>query len=330
MRPDSICRTACFTLLLSLMGSGGFTLQHPTSMVSPAAVLAAPPISQSQIQALTLYQPLQTIQWEGPFRDRQGTVYFAEADVTTTTALESYLEQVRAMHDRRQEAHLLAKLGLLAYFGGSFDRAIEDYKLSLEIARDVGDRDLEGIALGNLGLLQVQNGFYTADALDYLQEYLRFAQQQSQFANADRRQEAVALGNLGNAYFGADLYVQAIDLHQKRLMLSRQIKDRIGEAKALGDLSLVYQALGETSKALDYQQQQLAIARQTSDQRGQSMALGNLGITYQTLGNYTQAASYQQQRLTLAQQINDPKATAEALANLAGTAYFLGDYTGAI
>jgi len=329
MRPISIRLAAGVTLLLTLTGSNSFSL-HARSPISQSSVLAAQVIGQTQTQPLTLYQPIQTIQWEGQFLDRQGIAYFAEESVNVTTALESDLEQIRALRDRRKEAQLLARLGLLAYFEGAFDRAIAYYKASLELAKETGDRTLEGIALGNLGLLQVQNGFYTADVLDYLHDYWLFTRQQSQYAKADRRQEAIALGNLGNAYFGAELYAQAIDLHQQRLTLSRQIKDRLGEAKALGDLSLVYQAIGETSKALEYQQQQLAIARQISDLRGQSMALGHLGITAHTLGQYTQAANYQQQRLALAQQLNDPKATAEALANLAGTAYFLGDYKTAI
>ncbi|HEY9910019.1 MAG TPA: CHAT domain-containing tetratricopeptide repeat protein, partial [Thermosynechococcaceae cyanobacterium] len=140
----------------------------------------------------------------------------------------------------------------------------------------------------------------------------------------------VALGNLGNAYYGAGLYVKAIEIHQKRLDLARTHRDRQSEGKANGDLGLVYQALGQFDKAIDFAQRQLTIAQQTQDSAGQKMALANLGIAYHELENYSKAIEFQQQRLTLAQQTKDLKAQAEALANLAGEHYFLGEYDRAI
>jgi len=285
------------------------------------------PLPQTQTQALTLYQPLQTIQWEGQFTTSRGIAYFAFEPVTDTDVSEADVELYK--NDRRKVGQIWAKLGLANYLQDDFFKAVAAYKQSLAIAKETGDDELEGLVLGSLGLIHAQKGFYDADTAAYLEDYWAFTRRRGE-SRAERQREAVALGNLGNFYFGADLYVRAIEFHQKRLTLSRQMQDREGEAKALGDLSLVFQALGDTPKAIDYQQQQLAIARAVKDLRGQSMALANLGIAYQTLGKYAQAADYQRQRLTLARQTNDLKAEAEALANLAGATYFQGDYTQAI
>jgi len=322
--------TAFLTLLLTLPVLGepashpilAVTPPHPTTLAQGIA-----PTTQAQTQAITLYQPLQTIQWEGQFMSSRGIAYFAFEPFIAPDVSEFDLELAR--DDHRKVGRLLARLGLLNYLQDDFDKAVIAYKQSLVSAKETGDDELEGLVLGSLGLIYAEKGFYDADTREYLEDYWAFTRRQGQ-SRAARQREAVALGNLGNFYFGADLYVQAIEFHQKRLALSRQIQDRAGEAKALGDLSLVFQALGNTSKAIDYQQQQLAIAREVKDLRGQSMALANLGIAYHTLGNYAQATNYQQQRLTLARQTKDLKAEAEALANLAGASYFRGDYNQAI
>lgn len=323
-----MCLTAC--LLLSLTQPVVSNNPPPPALAHPVIVAQTPvrqPASARQTQPLTFYQPLQTIAWDGTRFSPNGVAYFGQEDVSQVTAIESDLEAARALKDRAKEARILANLGLLAYFGENFQQAIDYYKASLTVAREGNDREIEEIALGNLGLIQVQKGFYNADTVELLHDFLGFARTK---VDKQRRLEQIALGNLANAYFGADLYVQAIDLHQQRLKIARQVGDRASEAKALGDLGLVYAALGQLPKAIQYQQQQLTIAGQIGDRRNQNLALASLGSAYQSLGDYQQAAGYQQQRLTLAQQTKNFRAQMEALANLAGTAYFQGDYQRAI
>jgi tetratricopeptide (TPR) repeat protein len=167
----------------------------------------------------------------------------------------------------------------------------------------------------------VQSGDYDADTIDYLTEYATSTQ---------GNKKIQALGNLANAYFGADLYVKAIALQQQRLTLAQKANDQNSVAKTFGDLGIVYQALGESTKALKYQEQALTLARQIKDQSLESFVLGNLGIIYQTQRNYTKAAEYQQQRLTIARQLKDWRGEAETLGNLGGIAYFQGDNQGAM
>jgi CHAT domain-containing protein/Flp pilus assembly protein TadD len=162
---------------------------------------------------------------------------------------------------------------------------------------------------------------YDADTIEALNEAA---------ADAQGREKIAALGNLANAYFGGDLYVKAIALHQTRLTLARKAKDKISEAKTLSDLGVIYQALGESAKALKYQEQALSLARNVKAKSVESFVLGNLGIIYQSQRDYTKAIEYQQQRLTLAQQLKDARDQAEALGNLGIIAYLQGDSQGAM
>ena len=290
--------------------------------------------TSSQQQALTIYQPIQNIEWEGMFVSPQGIAYFA-IDGVSPDAVSNHdgeVEFARRNGDRQKEAQALFKLGLANHaIGGFFDKAIDYYKQSLVIAKEIRDGNLEVILLGNIGLAYLQNGFAYIDPFEYLEQYLAQTWHKAYYYNGgDPRWGGVAMGNLGNAYYSADLYAKAIEYHQKRLALSLEIKDRRGEGKALGDLGIVYHSLGAYKKAIEYQQKRLAIAREIKDSLGEGQAISNLGIVYHTQGNHTKAIEYQQQYLALAQAIKNPLWEEQALGNLGGAYYLLGDYTKAI
>ena len=290
--------------------------------------------TSSQQQALTIYQPIQNIEWEGMFFSPQGIAYFS-IDGVSPDAVSNHdgeVEFARRNGDRQKEALALFKLGLVNHaLGGFFDKAIDYYKQSLVIAKEIRDGNLEAILLGNIGIAYLQNGFAYIEPFEYLQQYLGQTWHKAYYYNGgDRRWGGVAMGNLGNAYYSADLYAKAIEYHQKRLVLSLEIKDRRGESKALGDLGIVYHSLGEYKKAIEYTQKRLAIALEIKDTSGEGQAISNLGIVYHTLGNYTKAIEYQQQYLAIAQAIKNPLWEEQALGNLGGAYYFLGDYNKAI
>jgi CHAT domain-containing protein len=280
-------------------------------------------------QVLTLYQPLQNLQWEGQRVSNTGIAYFSLDSFSNESISESDLDVARASKEPRKIAKILAALGLSRHLQGEYDRAIDYYKEGLEIVKENSDLELEAMLLGNLGLAHVQKGDYYAETIDYLNNYWNLIDKSTK-NNTAQSQAAKALGNLGNAYYGADLYVQAIAFHQKRLALSRKIQDRAGEAKGLSDLGIVYQGLGDSKKAIEHHEQALTLARQIKERSLESFALGNLGVIYQTQGDYAKASDYQQQRLAIAKEIKDLRSQTQALANLGGVAYFQGDYNKAI
>lgn len=316
------------TLVSAPLGGILPAIARPTSLSSTTiAANTLSPQAAVQRQPLTIYQPLQPLPWEGFFHNRYGVAYFSldpNGDIDSGV-IESDVEEAQAMHDTRKESRIWAKLGLKHAMEEEFDRAIEAYTKSLQIARENNDDEVEGVALGSLALLRSQKGFFDADTIDYLQQYWQWTRQQG-----DRKAEEIALSNLGNAYLGADLPVQAIEIHQKRLQLARKIGDRAGEARALGNLGLVQEAIGNFDKALSLHQQHLTIAQEIRDVASQKLALANLGVTYHWLENYDKEITTFQDCLRLAKQTEDFRYQAIALGNLAGAAYFQGDYAKAI
>ncbi|NJL92169.1 MAG: CHAT domain-containing protein [Coleofasciculaceae cyanobacterium SM2_1_6] len=298
------------------------TSNQATKQITATDQIAAP-------QLLSLYQPIQNIVWEGQYTSAKGIAYFADRGEAQLTDF--------GTGDPLREAIAL-------HANGEYDRAIPGYLASLEETRNATSRDQaqEIMLLGNLGLAYAATGLYY-EAIDYFNQY--FAQTWHKayyYQGTDPKLGGLALGNIGKVYLAGDVYLKAIEIQERRLALSQELKDQLGEAQALGDLGMVYQAIGEYPKALEFQEKSLALARTLQNNRVLAQALSNLGIVYHALANYPQAINFQQQYLDLLrrdQQSNQGSATArqslrlnevQALGNLGGAYYLQGDVDRAI
>ncbi len=180
----------------------------------------------------------------------------------------------------------------------------------LAAARTLGDRSLQGAALGNLGLAYAALG-QPGKAIEYYQQHLEIARE-----IGDRRGEGNALGNLGVAYKDLGQPGVAIEFYQRQLEITREIGDRRGEGAALGNLGLAYADLGRPEKAIEYHEQDLEVAREISDRRGEGAALGNLGNAYAALGRPGVAIEFYRQHLEIAREVGDRRGEAIGSWNL--------------
>ncbi len=230
----------------------------------------------------------------------------------------------REIKDRQLEGLALGFLGRAYYSLGDYAKAIEYAQQSLAIAREIKDRLGEGNALGNLGHAYRDLGNY-AKAIEYAQQSLAIAREIK-----DREREGAALVNLGVAYRSLGNYAKAIEYSREWLVIAREIKDRLGEGRALGNLGVAYLDLGDYAKAIEYSQQSLAIAREIKDRQSEGRTLGRLGIAYRSLGNYAKAIEYAQQSLAIDRERKDRQAEGVTLGNLGGAYIPLGNYAKAI
>jgi tetratricopeptide (TPR) repeat protein len=106
------------------------------------------------------------------------------------------------------------------YVWGYYRELIPLHNKRLFIAREIGDRQAEGIALGILGIAYDSLGNYS-EAIEYYQQYLAIARE-----IGDRRGEGITLGNLGITYDSLGNYSEALEYHQQHLAIAREIGDR--------------------------------------------------------------------------------------------------------
>ncbi len=221
--------------------------------------------------------------------------------------LEPFLEKsVQIQMDRTLIHQLFGTVGTSHHRLSEVQKAIEYYEQRLSIAREIGDRYGQGIALGNLGIAYKDLG-KIQKAIGYYEQRLAIAHELG-----DRHGEGKVLGNLGNAYSHLGKSQKAIEYFEKILIVFRELGDRRGEGATLGNLGRTYLSLGESQKAIEHFEQHIVIAREIGDRRGESAGLGNLGNAYSILGEVQKAISFLKQAKAIGEQISQPEIVKKA------------------
>jgi tetratricopeptide (TPR) repeat protein len=183
-------------------------------------------------------------------------------------------------------------------------------EVGLTAARQSGNRKLEGILLGEMGLYRNLTG----DKQEGISCELRSLQILREVGS--RRLEATMLGRLGQSYAGIGNYELALEFLENYLKLSRELGSLQDEGGALGSLGVMYAWMGDSERAISYSKKYLRIARKLGDVRGQAFALGNLARSYADLGDDSNAIETYQQQLAIARELDDPYNKGNSLLNL--------------
>ena len=146
----------------------------------------------------------------------------------------------------------------------------------------------------------------------------------------DKVGEGCAYGNLGNAYHSLGDFQKAIEHHELRLKIAKEVGDKAGEGRAYGNLGIAYRSLGDFKTAIEHHERHLKIAKEVGDKAGEGRAYGNLGNAYDSLGDFQKAIEHHERRLKIAKEVGDKVGEGRAYGNL-GIAYrSLGDFQTAI
>lgn len=146
----------------------------------------------------------------------------------------------------------------------------------------------------------------------------------------DRKNESVALCELGEAFKSLGNPHKAIEYHEQAFAISREVGDRCSEASHLGNLGETYRTLGDSRKAIEFFEGALAICREVGDRRGEGVRLGNLGEAYHALSDSRKAIEFIEQALAISREVGDRRSEGNDLGNLGEAFHALGDSRRAI
>ncbi|MFQ5927164.1 MAG: tetratricopeptide repeat protein [Terriglobia bacterium] len=209
----------------------------------------------------------------------------------------------------RATARAKASLGAgwLVRDQGEYQTARPMFEESLEIAREVGDREAVAWSLINLGFLARYQGAYDV-ACELLEESLAIAREAG-----DKNSMAAALGNLGLVARDRGEYDTAGRLLEESLANAREIGDRLGIAWPLTNLGLVACYHGDHAKAQVLLEEALVIWRELGDRQNIANSLNNLGIVATALGDYAVAHARFTESLGLLRKTGDKRGIAFVL-----------------
>jgi CHAT domain-containing protein len=238
-------------------------------------------------------------------------------------------EQINGEAGKKLLVDILNALGI-SYnrpYDWGLDKAIDICTKSLRIAREIGDRHGEAVALTCIGKAHYWHPGERRNFPEAIRCYelaLVIFQE-----TGDLEKEVDALYHLQDSYNYTSNYAKAIECNQKLLTIAKNINNPLLEARALLDLGRSYDALGylQKEKARNYYEQSLEIANKIDNQTVHGLqvrSLQGLGGYYRVNGNLTDAEKLYQESLKIAEKTGDEQGFANALQALTDIYYYQG------
>lgn len=200
------------------------------------------------------------------------------------------------------------EIGALAYLNDT-PTAMDAYKRATELAPDNAE------ALNMLGSLYMRTGQHEEAIKIY---------ETMQYLAEDDTANALALSNLGFAYFQIDLLDEAEQFFRQSLEINQNAGNLAGVGSDLRDLGEVLRLKGDDAKAGEYMRRALKIAQDTKDKGAEASAHLRLGGLAHGLGRLSEAdAAYTRSR-ALWEELGDIEGMAAAMNSLASVEFDRG------
>ncbi|MHA2303144.1 MAG: tetratricopeptide repeat protein [Candidatus Thorarchaeota archaeon] len=228
-------------------------------------------------------------------------------------------EETEESELKKRQGELTRHRGILNWYRGELDGAIECHEQSLAVFRELDDKQGEASALNNLGLVQWSKGNLDA-AAEYYEKSLSIRRELGVLYEI-----AVIQNNLGNVYVMKGDLEGALDYHRQALQIREELDNKPDLATSLTNLGSVYQTLGSLNQALECYHRALEIYEDIDVKQGMALILNNLGSGYEIRGDLIQSLDYHQRSLELKRKLGNSQDIALSLLNIGGIHRQRGD-----
>lgn len=207
---------------------------------------------------------------------------------------------------------------------GDYARALEHYRLAVELGQGNGDLETVALAWGNIGLVEWYRGEYE-EALGSVERAMALARE-----SGNIQQIGIAHGTIGNIQYSTGRFREALESYRRQMEIARNIGDKYSLRVALNNMGAIHDVRGEYAEEKECFLQSLEIARQLGNRAGERVVLGNLGGVCVNTGELGAAGYYFRKSLELAEGLGDRRGIGITLYNLGLLASMDGDNRGAL
>lgn len=130
--------------------------------------------------------------------------------------------------------------------------------------------------------------------------------------------------NLGDYFFNAEIYTEAVEQYNKALQLATN--PNIQKAKVLNHLGRVYSALKNYEKAKIYLNRAEELNTELNNSKGLAATFEILGGCAEKLGDYTESLAFQEKSLKLFTELGDDSGLAKVYENMGSIYEDLEEY----
>jgi predicted ATPase/class 3 adenylate cyclase len=221
------------------------------------------------------------------------------------------LELARAENRRLDEGKMLSSMGLIALEQNNANQADVYLNDSLQIAREIGNLDLEARGLNNLAISAGSYQGNFALSQRYYEEVIDVARRRG-----DRYLEGIALGNLGFAAGMQGDFPMALTYLKQGLFVSREVGNRHQEIYTLINLSAVAGVQGQAHESMQYAVQANQLSMQIHERSGEAWSLLYLGHASFMMKNYENAWNAYERSVAIRVELSQPGLAAEPIAGM--------------
>ncbi|XP_035685414.1 tetratricopeptide repeat protein 28-like [Branchiostoma floridae] len=203
--------------------------------------------------------------------------------------------------------------------------AIQYYKQQLTLARQLGDRNQEGVAYNRLGLSHSDMGELEA-ALEWNQKALKTFEEVG-----DTKEQIAQHTNMGDAYRRLGKLDQATSHFSTALQMAQQTGDlhgQMGLYLRLGEIQR--EQLHSPRTAIQYFEQYHRLARHLGDKNEEIVAYNKLGQAHYEFEEYGTALDWFHKHLALATQLGDVHHQGVAYCGLGAACHGMGELQAAL
>jgi predicted ATPase/Tfp pilus assembly protein PilF len=172
---------------------------------------------------------------------------------------------------KAEEARVVKALAQAEWFSGMVEACRAHQEAALALSREIPDRHLEALVLGDIGSMHVHRGQMEEGSI-HLESALEIAR-----AVGDRHLECNALSALSVARRGQGRTNEARACAERALEVARSAGYWRLEGSALSNLGLILQDQGRTDEARAHYEAALAILREAGVRRLEASVRSNLG-----------------------------------------------------
>jgi DNA-binding SARP family transcriptional activator len=196
---------------------------------------------------------------------------------------------------------------------------ITTHNIALDVARRVGDRRAEGLALAGLARIEILSGRWAQGrpALEVAERAL--------LAAGERHGLVLVYRELGNLDRFEGRPAAAQERYDAMARICREIDDPVGEAFALRGLAQIHLAANEPEQALGLLEAALVASDRVPGQASRPMVLYTLGLASLRLRQIARAGAAFREALSWCRQTGDVAGEVLTLAGLASAAVASGD-----
>ncbi|MHA1943638.1 MAG: tetratricopeptide repeat protein [Candidatus Thorarchaeota archaeon] len=221
------------------------------------------------------------------------------------------LEELQENEDiRKKKAKILQNSGVIHWYRGDLERALECLQQCLSINEKLGDKDGVSAAFNNIGLVH-----WTKGDLDQATDYYKKSLAINEELNDDKGIASV-LNNLANISSFRGELDQALTYQHQSLVIREKLAIKQDIARCLINIGVFHRLKGDLDQSTEYYNKSLAIQEDLSIGPDFALALNNLGDVYSLKGDIDIALEFYQRSLLIYDDMGAKEGIALTLANI--------------